>query len=70
MSHPPHPKSAKITKALMEMRQYKQIESDLRVPVAVIRNQAARLGMVRVPLTREERLWIAEKRGIDRKLAP
>ena len=54
----------------MEMRQYKQIESDLHVPVAVIRNQAARLGMVRVPLTREERLWIAEKRGIDRKLTP
>ena len=54
----------------MEMRQYKQIESELRIPTGVVRNQAARLGMIRVPLTREERLWIAEKRGINRKLVP
>lgn len=70
MSHPLHPKAAEITKALMEMRPFKRIETELRVPVMLVRNQAARLGMMRVPLTREERLWIGEKRGIDRKLVP
>lgn len=70
MSFPRHPKGETICRMLMEMRAYKQIESELKVPLAVVRNQAARMDMVRVALTREERLWLADKRGIDRKLVP
>ena len=55
---------------LMEMRSYKTISLELRVPVEVVRNQADRLGILRIGLTKEERLWLADKRGIDRKLVP
>lgn len=54
----------------MEMRPNKEIASTLRVRLEEVRNQADRLGFLRIGLTRQERLWLAEKRGIDPKLAP
>lgn len=70
MSYPRHPKGEAICRMLMEMRSNKTISLELRVPVEVVRNQADRLGLLRIGLTKEERLWLAEKRGIDRKLVP
>ena len=70
MSYPGNPKSDKIVRMLMEMKLYKQIESELRVPLAAVKWQVTRMGMLRIPVTREERLWLAERRGIDKKLVP
>jgi hypothetical protein len=55
---------------LMEMRSYKEIALTLRVPLAAVKWQVNQRQMLRIPITREERLWLAEKRGIDRKLVP
>ena len=54
----------------MEMKLYKQIQSELRVPLAAVKWQVTQMGMLRIPVTREERLWLAEKRGINPKLVP
>lgn len=70
MSYPANPKTAQIKRMLMEMKLYKQIESELRVPLAAVKWQVTRMGMLRIPVTREERLWLAEKRGINPKLVP
>lgn len=70
MSYPRHPKGEQICRMLMEMRPNKEIASTLRVRLEEVRNQADRLGFLRIGLTRQERLWLAEKRGIDPKLAP
>jgi hypothetical protein len=70
VSYPLNPSSAKIVQMLMEMRSYKEIAMTLRVPMAAVKWQVDQRQMLRIPLTREERLWIAEKRGIDRKLVP
>jgi hypothetical protein len=55
---------------LLEMRPHKTIALELRVEPTLIRTQSDRLGLLRIGLTREERLWLAEKRGIDRRLVP
>ena len=55
---------------LLEMRSNKYIASTLRVDLQTVRNQAERLGFLKLGLTRDERLWLDEKRGIDPKLAP
>ena len=70
MSYPANPKTTQIKRMLMEMKLYKQIESELRVPLAAVKWQVTRMGMLRIPVTREERLWLAEKRGINPKLVP
>lgn len=70
MSYPGNPKSDKIVRMLMEMKLYKQIKSELCVPLAAVKWQVTRMGMLRIPVTREERLWLAERRGIDKKLVP
>ncbi len=70
MSFPRHPKGEAITKMLLEMRSNKYIASTLRVDLQTVRNQAERLGFLKLGLTRDERLWLAAKRGIDPKLAP
>lgn len=70
MSYPLNSQSAKIVQMLMEMRSYKEIALTLRVPLAAVKWQVDQRQMLRIPITREERLWIAEKRGIDRKLVP
>jgi hypothetical protein len=70
MSYPLNPQSAKIVQMLMEMRTYKEIALTLRVPMAAVKWQVDQRKMLRIPLTREERLWLADKRGIDRKLVP
>lgn len=70
MSYPANPKTAQIKRMLMEMKLYKQIQSELRVPLAAVKWQVNRMGMLRIPVTREERLWLAEKRGINPKLVP
>jgi hypothetical protein len=55
---------------LMEMRSVKEICAALKVQPSVVRNQTDRLGLIRIGLTREERKLIAERRGINLKLAP
>lgn len=70
MSYPSNPKGEAIRRMLMEMRTYKEIALTLRVPMAAVRWQVDQRKMLRIPLTREERLWLAERRGIDRKLVP
>ena len=70
MSQPRHPLGDKICKMLLEMRPHKSIASELRVQADIIRTQSNRLGLFRIGLTREERLLIAAKRGLDPKLVP
>jgi len=70
VSYPANPKTAQIKRMLMEMKLYKQIEAELRVPLAAVKWQVTRMGMLRIPVTRQERLWLAEKRGINPKLVP
>lgn len=70
MSYPGHPKAEQIKKLLLEMRTYKDIALTLRVPLAAIRWQLQRQQMLRIAVTREERLWLAEKRGIPRSFVP
>lgn len=70
MSQFRHPLGDKICKMLLEMRPHKTIALELRVEPTLIRTQSDRLGLLRIGLTREERLWLAEKRGIDKKLVP
>ena len=70
MSQPRHPLGEKICKMLLEMRPHKTISSELRVQADIIRTQSNRLGLLRIGLTREERLLIAAKRGLDPKLVP
>ena len=70
MSQPRHPLGEKICNMLLEMRSHKAISSELRVQADIIRTQSNRLGLLRIGLTREERLLIAAKRGLDPKLVP
>ena len=70
MSYPLNPQSAKIVQMLMEMRTYKEIALTLRVPLSAVKWQVDQRKMLRIPLTREERLWLADKRGVDRKVIP
>jgi len=70
VSYPSNPKGEAIRRMLMEMRTYKEIALTLRVPMAAVRWQVDQRQMLRIPVTREERLWLAERRGIDRKLVP
>jgi len=55
---------------LREMRTYKEIALTLRVPLSTVKWQVDQQKMLRIPLTREERLWLADKRGVDRKVVP
>lgn len=70
MSFPKHAKAHQIERMLFEMRPTKAICEELRVGGSVIRGQMKRLGMLRVSLTLEERIRIAEARGIDRRFVP
>ena len=55
---------------LLEMQPTKIICNELGVGGAVVRNQMRRLGLLRVSLTLEERIRIADARGIDRRCLP
>ena len=55
---------------LMQMQPTKVICHKLQVGGAVVRNQMRRLGLLRVSLTLEERIRIADARGISRKFLP
>lgn len=70
MSYPRHPKAEKIQRALLEMKQYKTIRAELDVGSRAVLSQARRLEMIRLPVTREEREWLADRRGISRRLVP
>jgi hypothetical protein len=70
VSYPRHPKSGQIERMLREMQPTKMICQQLRVGGSEVRGQTKRLGMLRVLLTLEERLKIADARGIDRRLVP
>jgi hypothetical protein len=70
MSYPRNPKGEEICRMLMEMRPTKTICNELGVGGAAVRGQMRRLGLLRVSLTREERIRIADARGISRKCLP
>jgi len=70
VSYPRHPKAEQIQKALLEMKQYKQVRAELNVGERAVRSQARRLEMIHLPVTRKEREWLADMRGINRKLVP
>jgi hypothetical protein len=70
LSYPRHPKAEEIQRALLEMKQYKTIRAELDVGSRAVLSQARRLEMIRLPVTRQEREWLAERRGIDRRLVP
>jgi DNA-binding CsgD family transcriptional regulator len=70
MSYPIHPKGEEVCRMLMEMQPTKVICNELGVGGAVVRNQMRRLGLLRVSLTLEERIRIADARGIDRRCLP
>ena len=70
MSYPIHPKGEEVCRMLMEMQPTKVICHKLQVGGAVVRNQMRRLGLLRVSLTLEERIRIADARGIDRRCLP
>jgi hypothetical protein len=70
MSYPEHAKAQAVQRMLMEMQPTKVICHKLQVGGAVVRNQMRRLGLLRVSLTLEERIRIADARGIDRRCLP
>ena len=70
MSYPQHAKAQAVQKMLLEMQPTKVICHKLKVGGAVVRNQMRRLGLLRVSLTLEERIKIADARGIDRRCLP
>jgi hypothetical protein len=70
VSYPQHAKAKEVEQMLMQMQPTKVICHKLRVGGAVVRNQMRRLGLLRVSLTPEERIRIADARGIDRRCLP
>ena len=70
MSYPEHAKAQAVQRMLMEMQPTKIICHKLQVGGAVVRNQMRRLGLLRVSLTLEDRIRIADARGIDRRCLP
>ena len=70
MSYPQHAKAREVERMLLEMQPTKIICNELGVGGAVVRNQMRRLGLLRVLLTLEERIRIADARGIDRRCLP
>jgi hypothetical protein len=70
VSHPRHPKSDEIDRALLEMRPWKEIRSMLGIGERSVNSAARRLTMLRIPVTRAERELLADRRGIDRRLVP
>ena len=70
MSHPRHPKSDDIDRALLEMRPWKEIRAMLKIGERSVNSAARRLTMLRIPVTRAERELLADRRGIDRRLVP
>jgi hypothetical protein len=55
---------------LLEMRDSKHIQAELGVGERVVRRQARRLEMIRIPCTYEERLFLAKRRGVTTKYIP
>lgn len=70
MSYPRHPKAEEVQKMLLEMRDWKQIRAELNVGERVVRGQARRLDMRRIPVTYEERVHLAKRRGVTTKYIP
>ena len=70
MSYPRHPKAAEVERMLLEMRDSKHIQAELGVGERVVRRQARRLEMIRIPCTYEERLFLAKRRGVTTKYVP
>lgn len=70
MSYPMHPKAAEVERMLLEMRDSKHIQAELGVGERVVRRQARRLEMIRIPCTHEERLFLAQRRGVTTKYVP
>lgn len=70
MSYPMHPKANQIAQMLLEMRQWKEIQNELGVSDRAVRRQSRRLEMIRVPVTREERHMLADRRKVTHKYVP
>jgi hypothetical protein len=70
LSQKPNPKTPAIREMLMRMAQTKQIKAELECQWRHITDQAKMMGLVRVYLTREERLLIGERRKMRREEVP
>lgn len=70
MSYPMHAKAAEVERMLLEMRDSKHIQAELGVGERVVRRQARRIEMIRIPCTYEERLFLAKRRGVTTKYIP
>ena len=70
MSYPMHAKAAEVERILLEMRDSKHIQAELGVGERVVRRQARRIEMIRIPCTYEERLFLAKRRGVTTKYIP
>ena len=70
VSYPMHPKANQIAQMLLEMRQWKEIQHELGVSDRAVRRQSRRLEMIRVPVTREERHMLADRRKVTHKYVP
>jgi len=65
-----HAKAAEVERMLLEMRDSKHIQAELGVGERVVRRQARRIEMIRIPCTYEERLFLAKRRGVTTKYIP
>jgi len=70
VSYPMHAKAAEVERMLLEMRDSKHIQAELGVGERVVRRQARRIEMIRIPCTYEERLFLAKRRGVTTKYIP
>ncbi len=68
MSYPMHPKAQEIESRLMQMQTVKEIIADLRCGWPAIKRQRRRIGLKLIWATEAERIAIADKRGVDRRL--
>lgn len=62
MSHPRHPKSAKVDALLLAFAPVKQIVAETRAPSRLIYNRACALGLHLYRITDDERRLIEAKR--------
>lgn len=68
MAYPKHPKGPAVDRMLLDFASVKEIRSHLRVGCEMVQQRAARLGMTKHWITREERELLNTRREVQRKL--
>jgi len=68
VSYPRHPQADEIQRRLMQMQMVKEIIADLHCGWRAIKRQRRRIGLKLIWATEAERIAIADKRGVDRRL--